>query len=171
MGTATVVFLVIGGAGLLLFLLSLLGVELFDVDVLPPTEVVAAALGMFGFSAAIASTMLDPRTAPVLLLVVAIGVVVAIPSAWIAYLLARAAHKMPTDATPTSDDLLGLVATVVSPIPADGYGEVRTTLAGQPLKLNATAETPLPLGAEVFIIGVRSETSVMVEPVTRNRPA
>lgn len=165
MDTPTMVFLAIGAAGLVLFLLSLLGVEVFHFDLFLPLEVVAAATGMFGFAGAIASSALDPRTALALFAVAAIGVAAAIPSGWLALRLTRAAQQMPTDATPTSDDLLGLLATVVSPIPASGYGEVRTHLAGQPVKLNATAERPVPLGAEVFIIAVRSETSVLVEPV------
>jgi membrane-bound ClpP family serine protease len=158
-------FLAIGGLGLLLFVLSLLGVELLDLDGLIPLEAVAVATGTFGFAAAIASSSLDPRTAPALLAVAGIGVAAAVPAAWLALRLSRAAQRMPTDATPTSEDLPGLLGVVVTPIPADGYGEVRVALGGQPVKLNATADSPIPLGAEIFVVSVRSETSVVVEQV------
>jgi len=52
---------------------------------------------------------------------------------------------------------------VVTPIPAQGYGEVRISLGGQPVKLNARAEEPIALGAKVFVIEAPSDTSVVVE--------
>lgn len=165
MGGATVVFLVIGGSGVLLLALSLLGVELFDLDGFLPLEVVAAGLGAFGFAAAISSATLDRHPAPALLLAGGIGVAAALPAGWLALRLTRAARNMPTDATPTRDDLPGSLGVVVTRIPDNGFGEVRVTLGGAPVKLNATADAAIPAGAEVFVISARSETSVFVEPV------
>jgi len=165
MGAATVLFLVIGGAGVLLLALSLLGVELFDLDGLVPLEAVAAGAATFGFAAAIASATTDARTGLALLGVAGIGVLAAIPAGWLALRLTRAAQRMATDATPSRADLLGQLGVVVTPIPAQGYGEVRIVLGGQPVKLNATAQAPVPLGTQVFVITAPSETSVLVEPI------
>lgn len=164
MGVATVLFLVIGGLGVLLLALSLLGLELFE-DGPVPLEMVAAGMATFGFAAAIASTALDIRGGLALLGVAGIGVLAAIPAGWLALRLSRAAQRMPTDATPSRDDLLGQLGVVVTPIPEQGYGEVRIMLGGQPVKLNATADRALPLGSQVFVITAPSETSVLVEPV------
>jgi hypothetical protein len=162
---ATVLFLIIGGLGVVLLALSLFGVELLDLDGLVPLEAVAAAMGTFGFAAAIASTITGARTGLALLVVIGIGVIAAGPAAGLALRISRAAQRMPTDATPSRDDLLGLLGVVVTPIPVPGYGEVRLVLGGQPVKLNASAVTPIPLGAEVFVITAPSETSVFVERV------
>ncbi|HEY8474407.1 MAG TPA: NfeD family protein [Natronosporangium sp.] len=163
MSTATVLFLVIGGIGVLLLALSLLGVELLDLDGFVPLEAVAAGLAVFGFTAGIASSSMDARTAPALFAAAGIGVLAAIPAGWLAWRLARAAERMPTDATPVRDDMIGQLGVVVTPIPTNGYGEVRITLGGQPVKVNASADAPIPLGAQVFVISAPSETSVVVE--------
>jgi membrane-bound ClpP family serine protease len=165
MSTATVLFLVIGGLGLLLLMLSLLGVELFDLDGFVSLEAVAAGMATFGFAAAIASWSLDARTGIALLGAAGIGVLGAVPAGWLALRLAAAAQRMHTDATPARDDMLGELGLVVTPIPAQGYGEVRIALGGQPVKVNATADAPIPLGAQVFVIAAPSETSVVVEQI------
>jgi membrane-bound ClpP family serine protease len=166
MSTATVVFLIIGGLGVLLLAIGLLGLDVLDVDGPVSVEVIAAALGGFGFAAAIASAAIDARTPVPLLAAAGAGVAAAVPAGWLTVRLVRAARRMSTDATPVRDDLIGLIGTVVTPIPAEGYGEIRVTLGGQPVKLNATAQTPVPMGAEVFVITAPSETSVLVEPLT-----
>lgn len=163
MGTATVVFLVIGGLGVLILALGLLGLDLFEFDGPVPVEAAAAMLGAFGFVAAIASVSLATRTPAPLLAAAGIGTVAAIPAGWLALRLVQAARRMPTDATPVRDDLIGLIGTVVTTIPTEGYGEVRVVLGGQPVKLNATAEAAIPAGAKVFVITAPSETSVFVE--------
>lgn len=165
MDAATVLFLVLGGLGVLLLALSLVGVELFHLDSLVPVEAVAAGLGMFGFVAAGASVALADGGAPAVLGAGAIGAAAAVPAGWLALRLSRAVQRMRTDATPRRADLPGSIGVVVTPIPAQGYGEIRVTLGGQPVKLNARAAGPLPLGAQVFVIEAPSETSVFVEPV------
>lgn len=170
MDVATVLFLVLGGLGVVLLALGLLGVELFDLDGLMPLEVVAAGLGAFGFAAAIASSAMDGRTLPALLAAGGIGAAAAIPAGWVTLRLTRAAQQMPTDATPSREDLPGMLAVVVTPIPTRGYGEVRLILGGQPVKLNATADHPVPRGNEVFVISAPSETSVFVEPIPTQLP-
>jgi membrane protein implicated in regulation of membrane protease activity len=95
-----------------------------------------------------------------------VGLLAAVPSAWAAGRLIDAAENMATDATPTSADLIGALGVVITPPPAGGYGEVRLTVAGQPMKFNARSAQPLAIGTPVFVIEVTSPTSVLVEPTT-----
>jgi membrane protein implicated in regulation of membrane protease activity len=163
--TATVLFLIIGGVGMVLLILGLLGVEMFDIDGFVPLEVVAAMLGAFGFAAAIASSLMGAGIGTALVGSIAIGVGVSAPVGWLTTRLVRATRQMETDATPTRDDLLGTMGVVVTPVPAQGYGEIRITLGGQPVKLSATSGRELALGTEVFVIATNSETSVVVEQI------
>ncbi len=70
-------------------------------------------------------------------------------------------------AAPREGDVVGVSGTVVTAISADGYGEVLVRLAGQPVKLAARADTPLPRGTEVWVDRSLSSTSVSVRPVER----
>lgn len=172
MSTATVVFLVIGGAGLALLALGLLGAEIFDfgqpdMDGPVSMEAVAAFIGAFGFGAAITSELLSAHTPGAVVAAAGAGFVAALPAGWIALRLARAARRMPTDATPTRADLVGSLGVVVTPVPADGYGEVRIRVSGQQMKFNARAEKPLPLGAHIFVVEAPSDTSVIVEATSQ----
>ena len=167
MSPVTMAFLVIGGIGLAVLVLSLLIGDLLQVghaDAGGPFSLpsVAGFVGAFGFAGAIAAEIIPGRglDLPVAL---AAGLVAAVPTAWLAGRLTRAAMRMRTDPTPTRADLVGTLGVVVTPIPADGYGEVRVTLAGQPLKLYAKADHPVPYGARIFVIAAPSSTSVVVE--------
>lgn len=168
MSAATVVFLIIGGLSLAVLALGLLSAELLhlnhpDADGAVRTEVVAAFTGAFGFVAAIAIELLDADTAGAVLTAGGLGVAAAVPTAYLAMRLSRAARNMRTDPTPTRRDMVGCLGVVVTPIPADGYGEVRVRLGGQPVKLNARAHRPVPIGARIFVIDAPSDTSVIVE--------
>jgi membrane protein implicated in regulation of membrane protease activity len=170
MNTATVVFLVVGGAGALVLALSLFGAEFLhfghlDLPDLFSVEAMAGFLGALGFAGAIASELLGARTPGTVAVSAAVGVLAALPTSYLAIRLSRAARNMRTDATPTRADLVGTLGVVVTPITATGYGEVRVRLGGQPIKLYAKADRPLPAGAEIFVIEASSETSVVVEPV------
>ena len=173
MSTATVVFLVIGASGVLVLALSLLGAEFLhlghighpDLPDLFSLEAIAGFLGALGFGGAIASEVLDARTGDVVAVATAVGVLAALPTAYLAIRLSRSARNMRTDATPTRADLVGTLGVVVTPIPRTGYGEVRVRLGGQPIKLYAKADRPIPTGTEIFVIEASSETSVVVEQV------
>lgn len=165
MDTITIVFLVISGVGALLLLLGLVGMDFFEIDGFVPLEVVAAVLGVFGLAAAATSSLVSLQGAAIVFVSATVGAFAAVPAGALAFRIARAAANMPTDATPARNDLAGLTGVVVTPIPASGFGEVRVSLGGQPVKLNATAHTPVPLGTHVFVITATSETSVVVEPV------
>jgi membrane protein implicated in regulation of membrane protease activity len=190
--SAVVVFLIIGGFALLLLVLSLLGgghlhlghfhlghlhlghLHLGHAHVghadggnggaelsLP---VIAGFLGAFGFGGAIVESLLPNRGGTGLLVAVVVGLLAAVPTGWLAGRLVNAAMNMSTDATLTSNDLVGTVGVVITPVPVGGYGEVRLSVAGQQIKFNARADQPLALGTRVFVIEVPTPTSVLVEP-------
>lgn len=168
MAMGTVFFLVIGGVGLAVLLLALLGAELVglagaNVDGPISLEAVAGFVSAFGFAGAITSELLPDDTPGRGVVAIGVGLFAAVPTAWLAVRLARAARAMPTDATPTRHHLVGSLGVVVTPIPSDGYGEVRVRVGGQPLKLNARADRPLALHTQVFVVEALTETSVIVE--------
>lgn len=166
--TGTLIFLIIGGAGVGVLALALLGAGLLhighpDVDGPVSVEAVAGFTGAFGFGAAIVNELLGGRTPGMIGAAAAGGVLAAVPTAWLAIRLTRAARDMRTDPTPTRDDLVGAIGLVVTPVPTGGYGEVRVRVAGQPVKLNARADRPIPVGTRIFVVEALSETSVHVE--------
>ncbi|GIH13195.1 hypothetical protein Raf01_13670 [Rugosimonospora africana] len=192
MSALVVTFLIIGGFALLLLILALLGgghlhvghlgfghldgghLHLGDAggghggaDLSLP--VIAGFLGAFGFGGAIVAAVLPGHGAVTVLAAVVVGLLAAVPTAWLAGRLVHAAINMSTDATLESDHLLGATGVVVTPVPSAGYGEVRLSVAGQHMKFNARCDRPLPLGTPVFVIGVPSPSSVQVEetpPIT-----
>ncbi|MFI9527076.1 hypothetical protein [Micromonospora rosaria] len=166
--TGTLIFLIIGAVGVVVLALALLGTELFDalggdVDGPVSVEVVAGFTGAFGFGGAIVNELLGAGSPTLIAAAAGGGAVAAIPTAWLASRLSRAARNMRTDPTPTRDHLVGALGLVVTPVPADGYGEVRVRVAGQPVKLNARADRPIPVGTQIFVVQTLSETSVHVE--------
>ncbi|HEY2674981.1 MAG TPA: hypothetical protein VGJ07_32015 [Rugosimonospora sp.] len=186
MSALVVTFLAIGGFALLLLTLALLGgghLHLGHLHVghihlghpqLPDgggghggaelsLPVVAGFLGAFGFGGAIVASVLPGHGALTALAAVVVGVLAAIPTAWLAGRLVNAAINMSTDATLSSGHLLGASGIVISPVPSDGYGEVRLSVAGQQMKFNARCDRPLALGTSVFVIAVPSPSSVLVE--------
>jgi membrane protein implicated in regulation of membrane protease activity len=191
MSGIVVTFLALGGFALLLLVLSLIGGHLhvghfhlghihvghFHLGHLHAghvgdgsggTElslpVISGFLGAFGFAGAIASTLAGGRGAVAVAVGTVIGLVAAVPTAFLAGKLVNAAMNMATDATLTSADLVGTIGVVLTPVPVDGYGEVRLAVAGQQIKFNARAVQPLARGTRIFVIGVPSPTSVLVEP-------
>src|SRR5687768_8581314 len=141
----TVTFLVIGAIGVVLLAASLFVGDILHIghpDADGPFSVpaIAAFVGAFGFGGAIAAAITGDSSGVAVLVAVLAGVGVAIPTAWGTMLLARAAGRMRTDATPTRSDLVGRLGVVVTSIPAAGYGEVRITIGGQPVKLNARSD-------------------------------
>ena len=192
MSAIIVTFLAIGGFALLLLVLSLLGgnhphlghlhvghfhlhlghlhighahVGGHDGGTELSMPVIAGFLGAFGFGGTIAATLAGGHGAAALVAGVVIGLLAAVPTAFLAGRLVNAAMNMATDATLTSADLVGASGVVVTPVPESGYGEVRLAIAGQQIKFNARADQPIGLGARVFVISVHTPTSVLVEPV------
>jgi membrane protein implicated in regulation of membrane protease activity len=164
----TLAFLVIGGIGLAVLVVSLLVGDLLhfghpDADGPFSLPAVAGFIGAFGFIGAIGAELAPDDSTWELLAGGIAGLLAAVPTAWLATRLARAAMNMRTDATPTKGDLVGTMGVVVTPIPVTGYGEVTVSLGGLPLKVNARADHAIPRGARVFVIEAPSSTSVIVE--------
>lgn len=171
MSGVTLAFLIIGGLGVLVLAVALIGGEFLhfgQVDVgggVWSTEALAGFAGAFGFAGAIANELLDGHAGATATAGTA-GLLAAVPAAYLTLKLSKAARNMRTDATPTRSDLVGALGVVVTPIPPQGYGEIRIRLGGQPVKLNARADRAVPIGAEVFVIEAPTETSVVVETTT-----
>ena len=162
-----VVFLVLGGLGVLVLAVSFLVGDLLHFDVDHPDAVgvfslpaIAGFVGAFGFGGAIVSALGVPGGTVVAVLG---GLAAAVPTAWLATRLARMAMNMRTDATPTQQDMVGTTGVVVTPITANGFGEVRISLGGQPMKLSARADHPIALGTRILVVEATSSTSVIVE--------
>lgn len=171
MDTMTLTMLIIGGIGVLLVALSLVLGE-FHLDGHPDgpfsLPVVSAFVGAFGFVGAIPAALI-PESFPTgarLAISLGAGLIAAVPLAIGAGHLVRMAMGMRTDATLAPGDLLGSLGTVITPIPAGGFGEVRLHSHGQDLKYNARSASALPAGGQVYVVDVPTATSVEVVAVT-----
>ena len=168
-------FLGLGIAGVVLLALSLLldgvleglsdGVAVMDgpLDGLLSLPVIAGFLSMLGFSGAIVLGTTGLGTVGA----TAIGVPAGAATGWFAYRLGRALVRDSSGAAPRGDDLIGATGSVVTAIPAGGYGEVLVRLAGQPVKLSAKSPVPVVRGAEVWVEQALSQSAVSVRPVER----
>ena len=168
MDATAVTFLVIGGIGVAVLVLSMLVGEFGELagDVDDPFSVpaIAALVGGVGFGGAAASAVLPdglPDAAAVLIALV-VGLVVAVPLAWGAVRLSRGLRDMPTQETLTRHHLVGTQGVVVSAVPAGGFGEVRLIVAGQPFKVSARSDVPLATGTPVYVTDTISDTAVEV---------
>lgn len=164
-----VVFLVVGIVGAAILLMSVFLDGLFDglFDALDfgagfiTGPVVGAFLAAFGFVAALASNA-GMAGGPASLTGLGGGVLVGA----VAAMITRSLIQMPTDATPNERDYVGVLGTVVTPIPEGGLGEISVSIAGQPTKLSARADRALPSGAQVRVVSALSPTSVLVSSVS-----
>lgn len=169
---ATGWFAMIGAVGLAIVVLSLvLGdlleglFESLDIDAgggVFSTPVIGSFLGAFGFGAVLIRTASDAGPG----LAAAGGAAGGVAMGAIALWITRSLMHMKTDPAVRTDDVVGKTGTVVSAIPAGGLGEVRLVHLGQPLKLSARAERPVPYGAEVVVVAVTSSSSVVVQAAT-----
>ncbi|WP_405898647.1 hypothetical protein OG242_15040 [Streptomyces sp. NBC_00727] len=125
--------------------------------------VIAGFLSMLGFGGAI---VLGTTGAGTLVATVA-GVAAGLVAAVLTWKFSRALMRDQTDATPRNEDLVGTSGSVVTAIPADGYGEVLLRLGGQLVKLSARSTVPVARGAEIWVEAALSSTSVSVRPVER----
>jgi membrane protein implicated in regulation of membrane protease activity len=166
-----VTFLVIGGIGAGVLVLSLLVGEIggalhLSADADGPFSVpaMAALVGGVGFGGAAAVALLPDALPDVVTVLIAlvVGLAVAIPLAWAAIRLSRSLQNMPTQETLTRQHLLGAQGVVVSAVPSAGFGEVRLAVAGQHLKFSARSDEPLPAGTPVYVVEALSETAVEV---------
>jgi membrane protein implicated in regulation of membrane protease activity len=157
-------FLVIGGIGVALLVISLVLGDLLDglLDFGPDFlsgAAIAGFLGALGFVGAVVQDQTDNVSLAVGVGALA-GLVVGAGVGWLSVQLARGGD----DANVRTGDLTGHAATVISAIPADGYGEVTLTVAGHITRLNARSAGELPAGTPVTITAVLSPTAVQVGP-------
>ncbi|MFF6999038.1 hypothetical protein ACFY93_29370 [Streptomyces sp. NPDC008313] len=168
-------FLGLGIAGVVLFVLSLVldgvleglfhgfGVLAGFFDGLLSLPVIAGFVSMLGFGGAITlgTTGLGAGPAAV------VGAGAGVGAGWLTLRFSRALMRDQTSLTPRGEDLVGSSGSVVTAIPADGYGEVLVRLAGQPVKLAARSGTPVARGTEIWVEASLSPTSVAVRRVER----
>ncbi|MEV0321379.1 hypothetical protein ACIBKX_34155 [Streptomyces sp. NPDC050658] len=158
-------FLGLGIAGIALLVLTLVfdGVLESLFDGLLSLPVVAGFVATLGFGGAIVlgTTGLGAGTAAVT------GAAAGVGAGWLTWKGSRALMRDQTAATPRGDDLVGTAGSVVTAIPADGYGEVLLQLAGQPVKFSARSAVEVSRGTEIWVESALSPTSVAVRPVQR----
>ncbi|MEU0738691.1 hypothetical protein [Streptomyces sp. NPDC006134] len=125
--------------------------------------VVAGFVAMTGFGGAIAlgTGIAGPTGAA------GAGALAGLGTAWLTYRFGRALTRDRSAVAPAAADLIGVSGKVVTPIPADGFGEVLLRLAGQPVKCAARSARPVARGTEVWVEATPSATSVVVRPVER----
>lgn len=177
--TAATAFTAIGGVGLLIVLATLVLGELFDglfgaLDVdagggVFSAPVIGSFLAAFGFGAALIVTSTGASATVGALGGLVSGLVVG----GLALLLTRSLINMPTDETVTTRGLEGTPGIVITPIPAEGYGEVTIRHHGEQRKYNAMASEDLPVGTPVEVTGVLSASAVVVSSTAspQDRPA
>jgi membrane protein implicated in regulation of membrane protease activity len=161
-------FVIIGGLGLAIVVISLLFGDLLDgvfesahfdvADGWLSTPVLGAFLTAFGFAGALLLRGLELS----LLGASAGGLAAGLLLGGVTLTLVRALMNMPTDPTPRTGDLIGTLATVVTRIPEGGLGEVALTASGQRMKLSARSDSPIASGTTVVVVDVTSPTSVVV---------
>ncbi len=161
-------YIVIGSIGLALVTISLLIGEIFDgiFDAfdfdgggIMSTPVIGSFLAAFGFGAALIIYTADPGPGVSALGGLASGIAVG----GVALGMTRSLMNMPTDEPVRSSGLLGRTGTVVTRIPAEGYGEISVTYAGQYMKVSARAPEAIPAGVRVVVTDVTSASSVVVK--------
>jgi membrane-bound ClpP family serine protease len=161
-------FLIIGGVGLAIVVVSLLFGDFLDgmfesphfdvVDGWLSTPVIGAFLAAFGFGGAL--LLRGPELS--LAWATTGGLAAGVTLGGVTVALVRVLMNMPTDPTPRTRDLVGSLGTVVTRIPEHGLGEIAVTAAGQRLKLSARADAPIASGTTVVVVDVTSPTSVVV---------
>ncbi|MCX4854936.1 hypothetical protein [Streptomyces canus] len=166
-------FLGLGIAGLVVLAVALVldgvleglfdGVGALDglFDGLLSLPVIAGFVSMLGFSGAIVmgTTGLGAVGAT------AVGVPAGVGAGWLTYRVSRALMNDRSGEALREDDLIGAPGSVVTAIPADGYGEVLVRLAGQQVKFAAKGPVPMARGAEVWVDEALSHTAVSVRLV------
>ncbi|MET8576102.1 hypothetical protein [Streptomyces sp. NPDC005012] len=124
--------------------------------------VIAGFLSALGFTGAIVTGTTGAGTG----VATGAGAVAGGAVGWVAWRFGRALLHDGAPA-PRGEDLTGTSGSVITAIPADGYGEVLLHLAGQPVKYAARAASPVARGTEVWVESLLSATSVTVRPVER----
>lgn len=156
-------FLVIGGIGILLLLITLVlgdfldGALEFGGDLISGPAV-AAFLGAFGFGGALALNA-GAGTGVAVVVGLVVGALIGLGAGFASAQL----NKGGDESNVRTASLVGRDATVVTAIPDGGFGTVSIVAAGHITSLNARAGETVAAGTPVRITAVLSPTSVAVE--------
>ena len=159
-------FLWIGAIGVVLLLLTLVLDDFLDgiLDGLGGSEwftgaALAGFLGALGFGGALVHALTENLT-----LAWVVGVAAGLGlGAVVGWVTARMRH---TDSglAPGARELVGVTATVATPIPEGGYGTVRLHHGGHLTTMNARSEAPVAAGETVWVVESLSPGAVLVRP-------
>ena len=160
-------FLIIGAVGVALLLAALVigdvldgllgsAEGVFDSDVFS-TAGLAGLVGGFGFGGAIGL-----GTSGLVPVGVLTGLVLGVA---LAYGSTRLTRRQGSSNTVRTDSLVGAEASVITAIPADGYGRIRLSHNGHLLTVSARATTDIAAGERVWISEVLTPTAVGVRPI------
>lgn len=157
------IFLGIGGVGLVLLLLTFIIGEVIDgvMDAVGPDyfsgTAIAGFLSAFGFVGAWVYEGTENTG-----IAMGAGFAGGLAMGAAAGFASRKLMTGGDEDTVRTAGLIGLTGNVVSDIPEQGMGQVSVIAAGHITRLNARADKPLAAGVAIKIVGVLSPTSVVV---------
>lgn len=154
-------FLVIGGIGVLLLLVTLVIGDVLDFDFggeLVSGPALAAFLGAFGFGGALALNA-GASTGIAVVVGLVVGALIGLGAGFASAQLTKGGDE----SNVRTGGLVGRHATVVTAIPDGGFGTVSIVASGHITSLNARSTEAIAAGTPVVIRGVLSATSVAVE--------
>lgn len=160
-------FIAIGVVGIVMLVVTLVMDDFFDgvLDALGGSEwftgaAVAGFLGALGFGGALVDSLTGNRGAAWVVGVVA-GLALGVLTGWVTARLRNASSGH----APGAHELVGVTATVATPIPVGGFGTVRLRHGGHLTTMNARCDGPVPAGTQVWIVESISPSAVLVRPV------
>ncbi len=173
MSTADVVFGVclLAGGGLLLLTLifdDLFGGLLnaihlgFDLGGVSPTPVLLGFVAMFGIGGLIGLHSFNAGVGVATL----IGVVAGLLGAGVVFGAFRALGQAESTTSFSLQDMIGSTGRVSVAIPANRFGTVLISFAGASHNMTATADTEIPAGREVKVVGVAGNNLVVAPTST-----
>ena len=164
------VFAVIGIAGLLALILSLVADGLLD-GLLPDIDgggglslpAIAGFCAAFGFGGVLATANgASPLVAS------GFGVLAGLVVGGGAFFGMRAMQGAESPESAVSESAVGTHGVVLTTIPADGYGTIRIRLGGHSTPMNATSDQEIKTGAPIVVAAALSPTAVKVNPAEPN---
>ncbi|MGY4719463.1 NfeD family protein [Naumannella huperziae] len=170
-----VAFMVAGGIGVAVLVLSLVLGDVFDGLGGALDDVggdffsvggVAGAVAVFGFGAA-ALLLLGAPTPWAVVGGIALGIVLGAGVGWLTNKLKSAEGDT---STVRRESMIGAQGRVIADIPDDGFGIVTVTVNGHLTRLNARADAALPSGTNVRVSEVLTATSAKVVPTSPEDP-
>lgn len=179
MSTADLVFgacLLLGGGLLLLTLIfddifgGILGaIHLgFDVGGVSPTPMLLGFLAMFGIGGLLGDHGLGLGVGGATL----VGVVAGLLGAGVVFGAFKALRQAESSDTFSLSDMVGTTGRVSVGIPANRFGSVLISFAGASHNMGATAETEIPAGRTVKVVGVAGNNLIVESvPVTTGEGA